>query len=275
MLTTAAIQKLAKIAKIDAKQLESAIKDTEEKDVEISDALTTLDEKEMETLKSNEYKKGKEKGLEMTVKETKDKLGLEFSGKSIDDLLEAHKAKALADAKAEPNGKVAELETKLKTVQATATELQAKLEEKETEAASIRTNSEVFKYIPEIANENGPSFDREEIMTMMKAKGYDFKLENGSLVATKDGNPVTDKISNPVPVKDVITGYLKERKLIGEEGGTPAGRGTGSSGADFKPGKLSELKSKFEKEGKSLLGSEFGQAVTDAVKDNPDFDMAG
>lgn len=275
MLKIATIQKLAKIAKVDPKVLETAIKDTEEKDVEISDTLTSLDDKELDTLKKNEYKAGKEKGLEMTIKEVKEKNGLEFTGKSLDDLLEAHKAKTLSDAKAEPNGKVAELETKLKTVQATATELQTKLAEKETEATTIRTNAEVFKHIPEIASENGPSFDREEIMTMMKAKGYDFKMENGSLVATKDGNPVTDKISNPVPVKDVITGYLKERKLISEEGGTPAGRGAGSDGGTFKPGKLSEIKAKFESEGKSMLGTEFSQAVSAAAKDNPDFDMAG
>jgi len=275
MLKVETIQKLAKIAKIDPKTLETAIKDSEEKDVDISDALTVLDDKELETLKKNEYKAGKEKGLEMTIKEVKDKHNLEFTGKSLDDLLEAHKAKALADAKLKPDEKVAELETKLKTAQATATELQAKLTEKETEVGTIRTNSELFKYIPEISNENGPSFDREEIMTMMKAKGYDFKMENGALVAMKDGNPVTDKIGNGVPVKDVITGYLKERKLINEAPGTPGGRGGSSSGAAFKPGKLSEIKAKFESEGKSFLGGDFSQAVAAAVKDNPDFDMAG
>lgn len=275
MLKAETIQKLAKIAKVDPKVLETAIKDTEEKDVEISDALTTLDDKELETLKSNEYKKGKDKGLEMTVKETKDKLGLEFNGKSIDDLLEAHKAKTLTDAKAKPDERVAELENKLKTVQTTATELQTKLAEKETEAAAIRTNAEVFRHIPELSSENGPSFEREEIMTMMKAKGYDFKMDNNALVVTKDGNVVMDKLSNPVPVKDVITGYLKERKLITTDPDTPGGRGGKSSGADFKPGKLSEIKSKFESEGKSLLGTEFSQAVQAAVTDNPEFDMAG
>lgn len=276
MLTTATIEKLAKIAKIDAKELETAIKDTAEKDVVVPDTLTVLDDKELETLKKNEYKAGKEKGLEMTIKDAKDKLGLEFSGKSIDDLLEAHKAKSLAEAKVKPDEKVAELETKLATVQNTAKELQTKLEKAESDTVAIKTNAEVFKYIPELTNENGPSFDRDEIMTMMKAKGYDFKLDNGNLVATKDGNPLTDKLSNPVPVKDVVTGYLKERKLLNESGeGTPAGRGAGSGAAGFKPGKLSELISKFESEGKSTYGTEFSQAVTAAVTDNPEFDMAG
>lgn len=228
-------------------------------------------EEEVSTLKNNEYKAGKEKGVEMAVKDTKEKMGLDFQGKTIEGLLAAAKAKALEDAKIEPAEKVKELETKVQTLQATVVEQETKLAAKATEVETVLTNTELFKHIP-APGENGPALSQEDILQLMRAKGYEFKRENNAVVAYKDGKQQQDKVANPLPVGDVITGFLKETKLVQEQH-QPGGRG----GDDNKPPmvftKMSEVKDQFKAQGKSLLGQEFAQAVAQAKTQNQEFDM--
>lgn len=271
MLSAATLKKIASLLKVQESDLDSAIKATEEKEVEIADNLHVFNQTEYDTLKNNEYKSGKEKGIEMAVKESRDKLGLDFSGKTIDGLLESYNKKILADAKKEPSEKVAELESKVKTLQSTVQDYEAKLTEKDTEVSSIRTKSELLKHIPKLSDK-APALDQDDIITMMKSKGYEFKIEDGKIITTKDGNVIQDKLSNPLSAKDIIDGFLREKKFIIDEG-TPGGRGDAGSGGAFKASKLSELKQQFEKEGKNTLGQEFSQAAQAAVKENPDFDL--
>lgn len=266
-----ALQKIATLAKVNVADLETAIKDEKEVDITIPEKLTTFTDDEVTTLKTNEYKSGKEAGVEMAVKDAKGKLGLDFNGKTIDGLVEAATKKALDDAKIAPDAKVTELEGKVSTLQNTVKEYETKLAEKETEVSGIKLNGELHKHIPQ-PGENGPVLGADSVILLMKADGYEFKQENGAVTGYKGGKQLQDKLSNPLPVNEIIGAFMKEKKLIGED---PAlgGRGGGDKNPTGKAGKLSELKKQFTDQGKSLLGSEFSQAVAQAAKDNSEFDM--
>lgn len=273
MLTEKVIKRLAELAKVKVEDLTAAIKDTEEKEVAIAEDLHVFTEPELTTLKANEYKNGKEKGPEMLIKEAKEKHGLDFQGKTIDGLMDAFGKKILADAKIEPEKKVQEMEEKLKTVQATAQELQQKLTEKDGEVQSVKIKSELYKHIPAFGD-NGPALEPDDVLQMMAAKGHEFKLENGVTIPYLSGHVLTDKIGNPLKPADVITGFMKEKKLITEVQ-TPGGRGgNGGGGGGIKFTKLSEVKDQFTKDGKSLMGEEFRQAVAQAVEVYKEFDMS-
>lgn len=265
------LQKIATLAKVKVEDLETAIKDEKEVDVVIPEKLATFTDDEVQTLKTNEYKSGKEAGVEMAVKESKEKLGLTFTGKTIDGLVEAATKKALDDAKIAPDAKVQELEGKISTLQGTVKEYETKIAEKDSEVSTIKTNSELYKHIP-IPGENGPALSQDDVIGMMKNNGYEFRNENGAITSYKGGKKMTDKLSNDLPLKDVVSEFMKEKKLVSEEV-VPGGRG----GKDEKPGakamKLSDLKKQFTDQGKSLLGEEFNKAVQQAVKDNKEFDM--
>ncbi len=112
-LKTEAIEAIAKLTKIKAEDLKAAIESKDEVDLAVDEKLTVLTEDEVTTLKNNEYKNGKEKGVEMAVKATKEKLNLDFQGKTVDGLVEAAQKKAVEEAKVPVNDKVKELETKL------------------------------------------------------------------------------------------------------------------------------------------------------------------
>jgi hypothetical protein len=270
MLKKEQLQKIASLLKIKEDDLEAAIKDEKEIDLKI-DELHSFTMAELTTLKNNEYKNGKEKGVEMAVKDVKEKLSLDFQGKTIDGLIEATTKKALEDAKVEPEKKVKELQEKLATVQNSYKEVERKLLDKESEISSLQINSEVYKHIPTFG-ENSPALGQDDILQLMKANGYEFKSENGAVIAYRGGMAVQDKLSNPVAIKEVVSSFLIEKKLTAEDK-APSGRGAGMTPATTKFATLSEIKKQYEQAGKSLLGKEFADEVAKAAKDNPEFAM--
>lgn len=261
MLKQEHINALAALAKITPEALTAAIKAETETDFTIPQGLITLTEDEKKILSDNEYKKGKQAGVEMEVKEAKEKLGLDFQGKTIEGLLEAHSKKVLADAKIEPEKQVQELAEKLKTVQTNYQQLEQQLQAKDNEVNTVKINGELFKNIPQ-----GVTLGGEKIIGLMRMDGYDFKLTDKGLVAVKDGKEVIDHLSNPLPVASVLTQYATENKLLAAApaGGRGAGDGGGRGAGTFT--KLSEIKDQFQKDGKSLLGQEFAAAVAEASK---------
>lgn len=273
MLKKETIQRLAKLAKIKAEDLETAIKAEAETDVVIDEKVTSYSEDEIGILKTNEYKSGKEKGVEIAVKDAKEKFNLDFAGKTIDGLVEHAKKAALEEAKIKPDQKVAELEDKVKVLQNTVLDYEKKVTDKETEVSAIKINSELYKVIP-AHGENGPALAADDIIQLMRGNGYDFKLENGKIVPYKDGKQLQNHLSEPQNHKDVIDGFLKEKKLIASEENVPGGRGGKDSKQITNFTKLSEIKKSFTDQNKSLLGTEFSEAVKKAQAEYAEFDMS-
>jgi hypothetical protein len=189
----------------------------------------------------------------------------------LDGLLNAYKNKILADAKIEPAEKVKELEQKLSTLQKTVGEYEQTLAAKDSEVTSVKINTELYKHIP-APKEDGPALDQDDIIDMMRRKGYDYKLEGGKVVVYKDGQKMTDKVGNDLGAKDVVESFLKERKLITEAAPLPTGRGAGDGKQTTVFTKFSEVKSHFEAQGKSINGEEFMNKVNELAK-SPDFKM--
>lgn len=265
------LKRLADLAKIKPEDLQAAITAEAETPITIAEDLQTFSPTELTTLKQNEYKRGGQAAVEIAVKDAKEKLGLDFQGKTIEGLAEAVSKKALADAKIEPEKKVQELTEKVATLQNTVKTYEAQIAEKDQEVQTIKTHSEVFKHIPTFG-ENAPALGQDEVLQLMKANGYSFETREGKVVAVKAGHVVADKLGEAVAVKDVVTGFLKEKKLITEEQ-TPGGRGGGNPNPGGKASTLSELKKQFLDQGKHLNGQEFADAVRKAQTENKDFDL--
>lgn len=270
MIKKEVIAKLSALAKVKVEDLTAALEGTEEKDIEISDKVISFTDDEVTTLKNNEYKKGKSDGIEIEVKKFKEEKGLDFQGKTLEGLAEALTKKTLADAKIEPNKQIEELNTKLTNLQKTVQEKERLLEQKEGEVTRVKTNNELYKVVPQVEG-----LDPDDVVGLMERKGYEFKMDNGKVVVHKDGNLLIDKLSNAIAPKDAISEFVKEKGfgIKAGDGKTPGGRGGGDGISGGKPTKVSELKKKFESEGKSLIGEEFQAAVKAAIADNADFDL--
>ena len=271
MLKAEQIKQIATLLKVDESKLAEAIKSEKEEAVELPSGLQTVTEEDLTRIKNTEYNNGKEKGLEMKVKEVKEKLGLEFQGKTIEGLLEAANKKALADAQIEPDKKVKELQKDLDILRTANETLTKQVSEKDKAVNQAKIDREIFKHIPQFG-ESGPALTQEEFIQFMRLNGYVFKYEGNDLVAVKGEDIVKDNVAKPIPVKDVIANFAKEKKLISEEK-VIGGRGgnDGKSAATFL--KYSELKAHYIAQGKSVNGEEFMNHVSKLKEANPEFDL--
>lgn len=268
-MLTAEVKAYLTSVKIDPAKLEAAAKDEKEVAVDIPKDITVLDEAGLKTVKDSEYASGKLKGVEMAVKEAKEKLGVETTAKTVDGLVKAATDKALADAKITPDAKVAELQKDLDKLRTENTTLAGTITEKDKTVSQAQTDRELFKQIPSLG-ENAPAVDM--VIDIMRARGYDFQIQEGALVALKGGEVQKDKVAKLIPVKDIITGFAKEAKLLSDPI-IPKGRGNEQKGPAAVYLKQSEIEAEFKASGKSTNGQEYSDAVLAAKKANADFDM--
>jgi hypothetical protein len=272
MLKKAQIALIASLAKIPVETLQAAIDAKEEQEITIAEGLTSLSPDEITTLGKNKYEEGKTAGSEMIVKDYAKTQGLDYKGNKLDGLIKAAQEKALTDAGKSLTDKEKEFNERIATLQGTVTEYTGKLTAAEARAAEMQLNGELWKHIPAIG-EDGVKIGNDAIINLMKAEGYSFKQENGKTSVYRDGQLQQDKLSNPLPLKDVFTGFMKEKNILTEAGAPPAGRGGKNSVGTGKATKLSELSEQFTAAGKSLNGAEFNQAVRKAREENKEFDM--
>jgi len=265
MLKKETIKSVAKLLKLDPANFEAALTDTNEVDLPVNRSLIVLDQEEFNTLKSNEYNQGKQAGVEMEIKEVKKRLGLDFTGKTIDALISAAKAAGVKEAGLNAPGNE-EMRNQIASLQNT-------VQDYETKLAFANLTAEVSQVIPQSSTEEGPVLGTAEIIQLMQVNGYEFKNESGATVVYKAGQRLADQLSSPLPVKNIVEGFIKEKNLGPRPVDIPGGRGVSDKRPPSKSGTLSELKRQFESQGKSLLGEEFNKAVQQAVKDNPEFDL--
>lgn len=270
MLSDQQIKEIATLIKADPTALAEAIKAPEEKAVTIPAGLVVLDEAGLTRVKNDEYASGKSAGVEMAIKDFKEKSGVDFAGKTLDGLAAAITKKALDEAKIEPDKKVQALEADIATLRQTNATLTTQIAEKDGAVSAAQVEREIYKQLPTLG-ENAIAV--EKVIKLMKADGYDFKIEDGKMVPYLNGQPVKDNVANVIPLKDVVTGYAKTEKLITDPAPAPNGRGA----SDTPPGgvftKLSELEASYKAQGKSTMGSDFLDHAMKLQKENPDFRM--
>jgi len=268
------IPTLAKFLKIKDTDLEAALTSTEEVELTIPE-LTVLTPDELKTRddnqKKNGYNEGKTASLEMLVKDTKEKLGLEFEGKDPEKLFAAIQKKALDDAKIEPNAKVKELQAAVEKQQATILAFESEKQAMQSQIEAVKTDSQLLGLFP--ANRLGVLND-EEYLTIFK-RDYTIAVEDGKQVVKKGGEILRDKTTQaPIAPKDAVTSVFTERNWLDSAAAGQQGRGGKN---DPPPAgihlKLSSLTKEWEDQKKSTNGLDFGAAVKAAQEANPSFDL--
>lgn len=188
---------------------------------------------------SNLKKEAATAAIEIAVKEQRNALGLEFQGKTIENLVNAIKVKVETDSKIEP-------EEKYKNLKSDFEKLQSNLVEKENEFTTFKINIEKQNSLAEIKNEftkyvpDNTLVSKSTIFVEAKEKGFSFEKEDGRVVI-KDamGNVIkNDSTLSPVSVKEWVTEFVTPY-LPAATGGSgkkdePGGAKTGSLEAFMK-----------------------------------------
>jgi hypothetical protein len=270
MLNREQLEQIAAMLRIPADALSAAISSKEETLLDIQEGLTVLNEDELVKLKNAEYASGKSKGVEMEVKNLKEKFGFDFAGKSIEALLEAAQKKAAEDAGAAPADTIQQLNTELETLRTEKQNLQTELEIRERDMQRAVSERELYREVPTLG-EGATAIDK--IINLMKLDGYDFKTEEGKLMTYCKGEVVNNEETT---VKDVVTAYARQHKLMPEQTIMPIGRGGGDGRIPMHVfTRFSEVEQHFRDNGKSTNGEEFLNRIKELKHANPDFDMVG
>lgn len=234
-----------------------------------SDELVTYKKDQFETFKTNlandEYKKGKTAGVEMTIKDAREKHGLEFEGKTFDSFTEAFKTKILTDAKIEPTKKIQELETEkkqlqenYKTLESEYTGFKTTISEKETRS---NKDAKLLSFIPA----TGLKVSQDIALMALKMKGgIDAAFDESNVMfITENGQAVKDsKTLEYGDPKQHILDKLTALDLIEKsEGGKgekdEIGKGQASNYDKF----VKEMETNGISEGSEKFGEELNKRV--------------
>lgn len=205
-----------------------------------SEELITYKKDDFEVFKTNlsndEYKKGKAAGVEMTVKDAREKHGLEFEGKSIDNLIDAIKTKTLTEAKVEPSKKIQELESDKAKLLANYQEIETQFSTFKNEVTGKETRTKKDNTLLSFIPKDSILVSQNIALLALKNDGIDADItDTGLFVPTINGQvKKNDKTLEPEGFETIIQERLKALGLIKEKQGGSGGSdepGGGSAGS--------------------------------------------
>ncbi|WP_296683254.1 hypothetical protein [Flavobacterium sp.] len=194
---------------------------------------------------SNLKKEAATAAIEIAVKEQRNALGLEFQGKTIENLVNAIKTKVESESKIEP-------EEKFKSLKADFEKLQGNLVEKENEFTIFKINIEKQNSLNEIKNEftkhipENTLVSKSTIFVEAKEKGFSFEKEDGKVIIKDSmGNVIKNESTlSPVSVKEWVSEFITPY-LPAQTGGS----GRKDEPSSGKTGSLEAFLKEAEKQG--------------------------
>ncbi len=192
--------------------------------------LTSLRENLSKEVSDEEYTKGKKVGAEQLIKELRNKEGLEFEGKTPENLLEALKNKY---SNATTDEEVKEWKERYDALKNT---YETEKEEYKGKIAAKERDFEMFnhKQTLDSAYANIEGIKPNQATTLFLSEYQPATDESGQqIVKNGKGEIIKDKLGRPIPLGDVAKSYAAEQGWVKE-----AGRGgrteTGASVGTFK-----------------------------------------
>ena len=187
---------------------------------------------DLETRINNIKSETSTSALEIAIKNARTKYALDFTGKNIDNFAEALTKKAIADAKIEPNTKVAELQTDLDKMRANAAEWEKKHGDLASATAAekkqFQIESMVVAELPKVKTKI-PIQDLKALFELKYKPAYN---DAGVIVFHNDKGEV---------IKNTATLNTASLKEVMAEFQTPyIEAATGGSGGDDAPGQGKE-----------------------------------
>lgn len=156
---------------------------------------------------ANIKKESSTMALEIAVKEQRNALGLDFQGKTMENLVNAIKLKVESESKIEP-------EEKFKALKTDFEKLQENYNAKETEFTTFKTNIEKQNELNEIKSEftkhiaGDTLVSKSTIFTEAKEKGYSFEKEDGKIVVKLNGETQKNNDTlSAITVKEFVTNF--------------------------------------------------------------------
>ena len=260
------IKELESSLKLEEGTIQKAIDNEKDVKVEVPEGLVIRTKEEEETFMNNKQTEFKTEfhtaGREIAIKDARKEHGLEFEGKTMENLLTAFKAKTLADAKVEPTKKIEELEGSLTKLRG---DLTTKDEEIETLNSTFKAEKQKTEKNTRVSShiKGDLTIGKDDALTLFNNKFQTELTDEGALIIKKDGKVLKDKLESPRDLEDVMKEFLTpfaKPASGGAGGGDDPGSGTGTSS-------LEKFTKKLEKEGIKATSLEFQEKMNKAIRD--------
>jgi hypothetical protein len=225
-------QELAKRGGLEADKLQEAIASEKEETLNMS-TVTILTDEELklhnEKIGKSSAKTGAKTIIEMDVKDLREKYGLEFEGKTIENLMNSF---AVKEAKIAPDKKYEIEKEKVLRLQKTYdTDIDLKSKENESLNKTIsdyKNYGELTKHLPELTG-----ISQHDFITIAKTQAdFDYDEDN-NFVVKQNGKTLLDKMENPIKPTEWLSDFAKKKEWVVSNG----------RGGNDEPGNGSEFKS--------------------------------
>lgn len=234
---------------------------TEEHEIPVKDYV--IEKKADQEAKIENIKKiERTAAVEIAVKEARTKLNLDFTGKTIDNLVDAFGKKVLADAKIAPDAKVVELTgdlEKLRTANKTwedkYTGLENTFKQKEKEST---VNSTVLTSMPKVKTK----IPVADMAIIFNTKYKPLLNDEGKLVFHNEKGEVlkNEKTLNPKTIDEVMLEF-QDPYIEKVPGGGGGGDGTGQA----KPGTIEAFNKEMEAKGIKIGTTAYNDEMKSAI----------
>jgi hypothetical protein len=192
-----------------------------------------IEDENFQTYQKNFAEEQKLAGREMAIKDARNKYGLDFQGKTMDNLVTAAMAKAESEATVDPNKKVEQYKGDIEGLREQITSISQERDQFKGQIDTIKSDYSLERTLfGQVKNDDNYSLPADDIVALYKMKtklGFD---EGSHVVLTPSGDSLKDSLRNPISVENHFSEFTKNY-LKTPTGGTGGGDDTPTSGKDF------------------------------------------
>jgi hypothetical protein len=229
-------------------------------------SIRTVEEDKV--FEKNKYEEGRKAGEEILIKEAREKSGLDFQGKTLDNLLKAHEIKVLSDAKVEPEEKLKKVLVDLEGIKKANENLISERDKSINDFIVYKSESKIDKTLDSLIPEK-TILPKEDMKVLLRTK-LNFGIDETGNVVTTDslGNIIKNKTTaSPLSVQDVISDFFKtNQNYLQGVGGGAGGKDSGSAGGEKQS--VEEFISEMKEKNINPNSSEFTQIASERQKAN-------
>jgi hypothetical protein len=218
---------------IDKETFVKAMQSEEEIEIEFSTPPTEFspdsfsEDENFLTYQRNFAEEQKTAGKEMAIKEARNKYGLDFQGKTMDNLVASAMAKAEAEATVDPNKKVEQYKGDIDGLREQINSITSERDQFKGQIDQIKSDYSLERTLfGQVKNDDNYSLPADDMVALYKMKtqlGFD---EGSHVILTPSGDPLKDSLKNPISVENHFSEFTKNYLK------TPTG---GTGGADETP----------------------------------------
>jgi hypothetical protein len=254
------LTELEKALRLKEGTLKEAIESEDSSTIEIPQ-FTTFTEDELSQLKTNIKTEASKAAVEIAVKKAREEHGLEFQGKTMENLANALMDKVKSEASIEPNEKIDSL---MKDNDMLRKSYESAINEKEELQKSFQAKEQERtindKILSSLPSEDNLILPKSDLLTLIKANN-DFGVEDTGIVVKRNGEILKDHLQNPMGIdkalEDFVKPYFKQ-----PEGGAGGGNSRGSGGSMS----IDEFTEQMTSQGVQPNSPEFNSAMQDGLK---------